>query len=390
MNSFAANRETILRMLRREGPASKPALARRLNTSLPTIGKLIGVLEREGIVADAGQAGSTGGRPPVLVGLNGRHMQLIGATVSNRSLAVRGYDLCGEAVGEVSHVQLPAGGSDELLVEVESALRPFAENAGERLGGIGIGLSGLVDSKDGSCRYLSGRTENGPFAFGELLSGRFGVPVCVVNDVFASTLAEQRFGAGREHEDFLYLHAGRGVGLGVVTNGRVHTGSRGHGGELGHTLADPNGPVCYCGNYGCLESVASPPAIVRQALEAIEKGVQSSIPPANDDGEVTIDTIFAAADLHDRLACNLLEQAGAHLGIAAANAANVLEPAKLVLGGRLTDASDVLIETIRRVFLSRRLPLLGDEFHVVVSDLGSYAACRGAVEVVFEKVVLTG
>jgi len=262
-----------------------------------------------------------------------------------------------------------------------------------RPAGIGVGISGIVDSRTGVSIQFPYVSDWREVHVADLLRKQFDLPVVVWNDVQAAAQAEIRHGAGRLSDDFLYLHVGKGIGLGVVANGVLLRGHLGHAGELGHTVVDPNGPICHCGNFGCLESIASPPAIVAGAIDAIGRGVQSSI-LARAGGRtdaITIATILEAARENDRLAVNLLNTAGDHLGQALANTANVLNPEMVVLGGILAGEQEgwvgasVLTDRIIRKLNHTILPILAGKTRVVISPLGPSAAPIGAATIVIDQ-----
>jgi len=381
-----------LSALRTGEALSRPELAERLGISLPTVGGLINELLDAGLLLTAGRAEGRGGRPALMVKLNPEAALTLGVSVSQMEISVVLADLAGTVVARAGDGV--STGSNRRAIEkaitnsISSLLRTHGD-AGKPAG-LAVAISGIVDAERGVSRTFPYAPEWRDVPLGETLSRRFQMPAEIWNDVQAATLAELYFGVGRRAEEFLYVHVGRGIGLGVVVNGKLLRGWAGCAGEFGHTVIDPKGPICSCGNYGCLESIASPPAIVAGALDAIGRGVQSSLAARmqHRSGGVSIDQVFEAAKHGDRLAGNLLYVAGEYLGIALANAANILNPRTVVMGGILSDVDEdgeprasVLIETIARTFHSRLLPVLGDVTELSVSTLGRHASALGAAAV---------
>jgi glucokinase len=224
----------------------------------------------------------------------------------------------------------------------------------------GLGLPGHFDAAAGTgglLPNLAGEWEGRPIAgpLGEAL----GVPVALVNDVRAMTLAELRLGAGRGAEDLVCVALGTGVGGGVVIGGRVHLGL-GHAGEIGHTTVLPDGPRCGCGNLGCLDRVAAASAIAAAAgCGAVEDAVR-------------------AAEAGDARAREALAQAGRHVGLALAGAIVLLWPQRVVVGGGVAAAGELLLGPLREEVRRRASVAPVDAIAIVPAQLGAGAGAIGA------------
>jgi glucokinase len=248
-----------------------------------------------------------------------------------------------------------------------------------------VGISGLVSAETGvSVKFPRSEKWVG-VPLGRILSDRLGVPAWVANDVQAATLGELRYGEGREVDSFVYLHLGEGIALGLVVRGELYQGARGNVGELGHSIVQAEGPICYCGNYGCLESLASPAAIVRQTREAITgAGVESQVLAlaGGDLGGICIERVLQAAEAGDRLASNLVEKAAGYIGLSVANLVNVLSPERLILAGAMVERGGPLLEAVTRSFRSLVMPGLRNVTELRKSSLGGEAAVLGAAALV--------
>ena len=255
----------VLALLGRAGPMSRADLARELELSPPTVTQVVRRLQHQAMVQELDlEAPSRGGRRGQLIGLVGTAARAVGAKVAADHIAVVEARLDGSV--QASHTLAFNAAAPDPAGRLASALRPFVEEeAGIPLLGLGIGVPGVVDSPDEGTVHAPTLGWSG-VPLGRHLHGALGLPVLVENDVNALTVAEQLFGRGRRHRDFLVLTIGSGVGLGIVTGGSVYRGSRGGAGEFGHFPVDPHGLPCACGNRGCLETIVGSAGLVRAGL----------------------------------------------------------------------------------------------------------------------------
>jgi glucokinase len=226
----------------------------------------------------------------------------------------------------------------ELAHQVLAGARPVA---------IGVSFGGPVEPKSGTVR-LSDHVpgwENQPLA--AELTRRFGVPARVDNDANVAALGEYRFGAGQGCHSLLYLTVSTGVGGGWILHGQVWHGFEGMAGEIGHTVADPNGPPCFCGKRGCVERYASGPFIAQDARDGLEANPEraSTLRSVSD---LTAQDVSRAAAAGDAYACEVLERAGWALGLGIGNAVNLINPQRVVLGGGVTKAGPIFWNAVRQ------------------------------------------
>jgi predicted NBD/HSP70 family sugar kinase len=206
-----------------------------------------------------------------------------------------------------------------------------------------------------------------------MLEEQLDLPVVLDNDVNALAVAEHWFGAGRGVADFLALSIGRGVGLGMILNGRLYRGSAGGAGEFGHTVAEPDGPLCACGKRGCLEALISDGALAQRAStllgrhisieEAVRLGMQ---------GEPEIEKMFA--------------QAARILGMAVANLVNILNPALIIVGGEGMRAGSLIMSHFRPALLEHSFGSLANDVRIVSEPWGDDAWARGAASLLLSEV----
>lgn len=278
----------------------------------------------------------------------------------------------GEPTAE-GRVPTPHDGAGSVL----TAMVDLAGAAGA-VDAAGVGVPGLYEP-DGTTTLLPnvpGAWEGFPLA--PRLAEALAVPVSLCNDARAFTLAELRLGAGRGCRSLLALTLGTGVGGGVASAGRLHLGAHERGGEIGHQVVDPAGVRCGCGARGCAETVASAPAIVAAAARVVWQGVGSSLAEAcgGDPTALTVERVAEQARVGDEHAADVMDRAGWALGVALANATTVLAPERIVIGGGVSSALDVLRPALERTLAERaHLPDLPP---VVAAELGPRAGAIGA------------
>ncbi len=274
------------------------------------------------------------------------------------------------------------------LVEKFHALANGAEVAWERVAGVGYSTAGFLNSER-TLVFASpnqGNWRDAPFK--ALLEEAFHLPAYLEMDANAAALGEAWFGAGRGSQHFVYLIVGTGIGSGIVVNGEVLHGWRGTAGEIGHTTIEPDGPLCNCGNYGCLESLAAGPAIAQRARAAIQQGRKTLITELAGASELSAETVFRAARLQDEVACAILDKEIDYLGIGIANVITLLNPQMVALGGGVAvGGADLLLPPLRRA-VRRRCGAWIDLEHteITLSRLGDEAGLIGAGRLVWQEI----
>ncbi|MCL5036934.1 MAG: ROK family protein [Chloroflexi bacterium] len=231
----------------------------------------------------------------------------------------------------------------------EKSIFPVIEkvikNSPGRVSSIGMGLPGRIDSRTGICHFSPNlQWHNVPV--GPKLEEKFNIPCHVMNDVTVATLGEQMFGLGKDVDNFILMAIGTGIGGGIVNEGRLVLGAIESAGEIGHMTIVPDGYLCNCGNRGCLEALCSGPNIARRYREALERGEGELAPGLDGIEEVTAGTIQRAAAAGDPLAIKIWEETGRYLGIGIANLITVLNPDRILIGGRVANALDLFLPAL--------------------------------------------
>ncbi len=248
------------------------------------------------------------------------------------------------------------------------------------VGGIGIGVPGVLDLDKGETLFLPNLPGTWPHVpLRETIASLTGLPTELLNDVRSITNGEWRFGAGRGVDTVAVFAIGTGIGGGLVINGRLHLGIGGTGGELGHMTIDFNGPTCGCGSKGCLEAHASGPAIAAMGMKAVTQGLTTTLAALCDYdlNRITPELIAKAAREGDEIARGIFEQAGFYLGIAAASICTAIGPRRIIIGGGVAQAGNLLLDPIRRTLRERVHVMPVEQVEVLPSQLGDTAGVIG-------------
>jgi predicted NBD/HSP70 family sugar kinase len=366
------NRRRVINALRQHGRISRAEIARRTGLSRSTVSSLVSELQADGLVVEREEAGAAhgeqGGRPPILLSFDASAGAAVGIDFGHRHVRVAVSDLSSAILAERTEpLDTDHAAHEGLDAAIELIDEALAEAGVERsrVIGAGLGLPGPIDQADGvigSSAILPGWVG---VAAAEEVRRRLDVPVIVDNDANLGALAELTHGAGRGATDLVYLKVSSGIGAGLILGGRLYRGWGGMAGELGHVLVDPEGKICRCGNRGCLETAASTGAL----LDMLRRS----------HGDLTVAEMLALARDGDLGCRRVIADAGRVVGSAAAFMFNVLNPQRLVVGGDLAAAGDLLLDGVRSSVRLAALPAAADAARVVAGVLGDRAQVLGAL-----------
>ena len=316
----------VLRAIATSGPVSRAQLARDLGLSGPTLTQATKQLIERGLIAELEQSPSTGGRRATLLGLVAAAGQVIGIKLAADHLVGVCVDLESVILWKFDEPFNSRG--QDAIIELEKILKKYSERVAGQLLGIGIGIPGVVEPKD-SATVNSAMLGWYNFDVGGYLSKALSTPVLLENDVNTLAVTESLYGRGRDVSNFLTITVGRGIGLGIVINGELYAGSHGAG-EIGHVTTSKSKLSCECGKLGCLETIASDPAILSAAIEA-------GVLPANS----KISQLWSMARKDPKVAAKFFKVAAEELGIALANVINVFGPELILVSGEGSEAWDI-------------------------------------------------
>ena len=297
----------------------------------------------------------------------------------------------GLTLGSVLEASLSREGPDAIVAQVTRLVKAAILASGippAQIRGMGVGVPAVLDPDKGAVEVIpnfAGAWIGYPLR--DRLQSNSELPVHLLNDARCMTYGEWKFGAGRGVENLACLTLGTGVGGGLVLDGRLHLGAGARAGELGHQILEPHGLPCGCGSRGCLETLASGPAIAAMGMRAIRQGMASRLGElVNQDlNRVTAEVIARAAQEGDALALGLFAQAGFYLGIAIANVAASLAVSRVVVGGGVALAGEILFAPMRATFRERARTLPAEKIAIVPAGLGVMAGLIGAAGWAREK-----
>jgi predicted NBD/HSP70 family sugar kinase len=376
-----SNRDKIVKALQTLGVASRADLARQTKLSRSTVSSIVADLVSDGLVVDRdnGVRESSGsGRPPSMIGLDASAGLALGIDFGKRHLAVALADLSHELLAETLVVMPDDYAAEEGMVKAGELVEQVLGEAGaERSAvlGVGMGIPGPVHETGmvGSSSILPGWVGSSPEArMAELLD----LPVRVGNDANLGALAEFTWGAGRDCSTLVYLKLATGIGAGVMIDGRLFEGAGGTAGEIGHTTIDETGDICRCGNRGCLETYASSAAIASLLSRSLGE-------------ELGPDDVLGRALNGDAGCRRALADAARHIGVAVANLCNLVNPERIVVGGSMGHAGDLLLDPLMESVSLRALPSAATDVQIVHGELGERAELLGAVALVLQEASVT-
>jgi glucokinase-like ROK family protein len=369
----------LLRLLRDQGAVSRAELADRLEMPRPRLLAELDRLVNAGYVAEAGLAASRGGRRSTLVELNPA-LRFAAVDLGASSIDVEVVNGRLEPVAAYSEVSDIRSGPKVVLQRVNELLhKAKVDGAYERLDAVGIGVPGPVSFRDGvpvSPPIMPGWDR---FPVRELLTREHGCPAVVDNDVNIMAIGERHGGVAHSVDDFLFIKIGTGIGCGIYLAGEVYRGTDGCAGDIGHIQVDSHGPMCSCGNVGCLEALFSGAAMAKDAMVAARSGASPALAERlAASGVVTALDVAEGAVEGDVTCIRLIRDGGRRVGGVLAGLVSFANPSMIVIGGGLAQLGHILLAEIRSVVYRRSLPLATGNLPVVLSELGPRAGVTGA------------
>ena len=274
-------------------------------------------------------------------------------------------------------------GYEYTVNNIKQAIRDLMKETNtdaKEIEGIGFDFPGQVDYKTGVVKLAPNIPGwvNVPIA--QMIEEEFNIPTRIDNDVRCAALGELKFGAGKGCENFVCITVGTGIGSGLVINGKLVRGAANAAGEIGHIKLQMNGgPICGCGDTGCLEAFASGPSIVAMAQEYLKGGKSTKFREmAGADGEITPYIVAKAAEAGDPVAKRIFEIVGTYIGMGLVSVINLLNPEKVIIGGGVAAAGDLLLDPIRKTIKERAMVVAGNSVEIVPAELGNSAGVIGA------------
>lgn len=374
------NQTAILDLIRVHKAISKAQLSQITGLSATATGMIVSALLEQGYIHETGIGESKGGRRPVLLELKAGSFYSVGVDLDVSYINTMLIDITGNILYEYS-IRMPESlDFEQVMQEMKSCIRKaldaFAVSM-DKLLGIGISVPGMVDIDTQKVVFAPNLGWHNVDIRARLMN-QWNTPVYIENEAMASAICENWLGACQEISNFVCINIRSGIGAGIFAGGKPYRGAGGSAGEVGHIVVDENGPRCGCGNYGCLETMASTARIVENARKLVRQGIVSSLNEYHDLDEISIDKIVDAARAGDEAARNILLEASRYLGIAISNIVNTLNPSKIVIGKEFVKFADMVMDHVKNIAACKALKSPASKVEIVASDIGEKASTLGA------------
>ncbi len=383
-------RSSLLLHLYQSGDTSINKMAKLFHASIPSATGIVNDLMREGWITETGTGPARAGRPPVLYGLNAKKYLTLIMDINRHDTQLVIFDLHNQLILK-RKVNIRLDDSANFLKELFDATDDFLRSNNitrGKLWGIGVSMPGLINSSQGiNLTYLNLTPPGVPLV--SHLKDHFDLPVCLFNDTKATTIGEHRFGFAVDKSQVLTINIDWGVGLGIIINGEVFNGASGFAGELGHIQVKPDGMLCHCGKVGCLDTITSAIALIRQAKEGIHSGRATILKQIVHNKLETLETshIIEAVHAGDEFSIDLLSTVGTELGKGLATAVHLFNPEVIIVGGLLAEAGPFISNPIEQAINKYCLSDFKNSLSIHISKLGAKARLLGTQAYLFENLI---
>ena len=377
------NRRTVLGYIRRNGTATKPGLASVTGLTFMAIKKILAELQELNLIRD-GQMESGGmGRKAVSYVINENYRYTIGIHINKFITGIALLNLRGQILAiERYSMDKEFENQNDFVTMLAEAVELVIEKSGvkrEDILGIGVGAPGPLDCESGVILTPPNMPMLDYLPLKETLEGRTGFPVFLNKDTNVIAFAEYWYRNNRDCSNLAYVEVDMGIGSGLIIDGKLNVGANCIAGEFGHITIDINGPLCNCGNRGCLEAMSSGIAVLRMLGEQLEN--QKDHPLYHKRNALTIEDVFEMTDKKDLLTISILNRSAFYVGVAVSNLINTFDPEMIILGGILIQKYPMYFNIVQDVANQRKVKG-AKENYMAVSVLGENAGVIGAGEIV--------
>lgn len=360
---------------------SRADLADRLGLTRAAVTVIINELIKNGIILNTESRATASGRPPVALEINPNQGLVAAVDMGATHLSVALGDFSARILEEIEVPFRVDMGPEQGLQKADNILKELLQKRGlstTDLSGIGVGVPGPVIADKGMVMAPPIMPGWDRFPIRASLEQRWGTAVTLNNDAELGALGEWAYGAGRGEKNLAFIKVGSGIGAGLIINQQIYGGTTGSAGEIGHLTVDENGPLCACGNHGCLEAFAGGHAIAAQGKKLVASGKRTLL------SEKTLDSITArdvveAARRGDLAAQEIIKRSGTFIGIAIAGLINLINPSTVIIGGGVAQVGDLLTVPIRQAARERSLRASEHRVRITTAMLGRRSSLIGAL-----------
>ncbi|MDI6698924.1 MAG: ROK family transcriptional regulator [Candidatus Saccharicenans sp.] len=386
------NKKKILNLIYDNKSISRAEVTRLIGISAPTVSRIVDGFIEEGLVEEIGAGQSTGGRRPILLRIAAADNYIIGIDLGTTNVYGVLADLNANIIYEEKRPTKLEEGFYKIMdqtSEIIDILNQKIEEKKKRLCGIGLAVAGLINKSRNIVEFSPNFHWHDVDIIG-VLGNRFSVPIYFDNVTRVMALGEMCYGMGKNYKNFILINIGYGIGAGIIVDGKPLLGAAGMAGEFGHITVDLNSKTqCDCGNFGCLEAMASGRGIARAARNELERGAKSILVEmcGGDLKKISAEMVANAAKKGDILAWNVFSQAAEYIGLGISALINLFNPEAIFLGGGVTLAGEFLFDNIRKTVNSRALNRSSRDVSLRPATFGLKAAAIGAVSLVMNKLL---
>ena len=353
-------------------------MSKELNLSIPTVTKLVDEMLADGFVDECGKLETSGGRHPILYGLNADSGYFIGADLKRTGLNIGLINFKGGLLKLQMEIPFQRKETLESVKEFCDYIQTFIEQTSidrEKILNVGVSLCGRVNPDLG---YSPTFYNFGERPLADIMSEQLGINVSLDNDSRAMLYGEYMKTDMKGARNILFINVSWGLGMGIMIDGKLYKGKSGFSGEIGHNYGYDNQIICHCGKRGCLETEISCSALFRKFIERLKAGEMSVVLSKKGIEDITLDDIFYAIEKEDLLAIELVEEIGQKLGLHIGGFINLFNPDLVIVGGDMSRAGDFLLQPIITTVRKHTLSLMSRDSEIILSRLKTQAGVIGA------------
>lgn len=371
-----------------EGSISRSRLGKITGLALPSVTRLVQDLKNSRVIIETDKGQSSGGRQPSLITVNPNAGVVIGLDFGGLELRGAILDAANRCLYVIQQPfrEIQPEVIQDQVVQLCQDLIAAPVIQGRPVLGIGISVPGTVDAENGVIRdSLNLRLQNFPIR--DILQSAFKLPVFIEHDTSAAALAEKYYGAGRGVRDLIYITVSTGIGAGIILNDRVYRGATGLAGELGHVIIERGGQVCTCGKHGCLEAIASVPAMLSNAQNVLLRQKGSPIDRLSRTHQLaySLQTLTMAAEGGDPLAHAIISRAAEYLAMAISMMVSIVDIRLMIIGGEVVQMGELYYRLLQKSLEAYQVE--GQEIKVMPAILGENAALQGVSMIVLQQIL---
>ena len=383
------NKKNILKIVIDVGQISRIDISRQLKISRPTTSAYIGELIDEGLIEEIGKSDSTpsGGKKAVLLQFRVRAGYILGVMIGVKNIRIALTDL-GSNIIEIIKIPTeewlgPDAVIDKLVKNIKEIIKKFKINK-EEIIGIGIGATGLVDSKKGLVIFSPNLNGWNNIKLKEIIERKIDLPVFIENECRIQAIAEKKYGLAKDIRDFVCFETGTGIGTGVFIDNKLVIGNKGMAGEVGHIITNLAGNrVCHCGNIGCLETLCSTSYLLEDIEDDIKKSSTSS---RKSKSGLKLEDLYNLYNQGDKIATINIEKNAEYLGIGISNTIKMFNPELIIIHGEVIKFGEKYLKKVKESVSKNTFPKVKDDYNIQFSEMGDNVGVIGAASIVFNNI----